>query len=329
VSAALGPPAVSDRGVALDGQIHLLLGLTQSLPGMSMEGTDPKKMRQETRFNSVLVAPRCPGGLSVKDASVAGLPARIYRPDTAVAPGDQDGAAIVYFHGGGFVVGDLDSHDGSCRLLAHRSRCTVISVEYRLAPEHPFPAAPEDARKAFLDVVARADALSLDPKRIAIGGDSAGGNLAAVASIMLRDAGGPMPAFQLLIYPGTDMTRGLPSQQIFASGFYLEGPTIDWFVAQYCPKEHVRDWRASPLFVEDCSNLPPAYVVVAGFDPLRDEGEAYARRLQEAGVPTESVEEPGLIHGFFSMAGISTTSRTATLRLADALNRALRPSNPS
>ncbi len=321
VNAVLGRPPINDRGAPLDRQLWVLLALEKLIPGAALVGGEPSKMRRDTRRSAALVAPHTPWPMKVETTTIAGCWARIYEPRRVSGSGRP---ALLYLHGGGFVVGDLVTHASCARMLAHYGECVVIALDYRLAPEHRFPAAVDDVRRAFLEVVERATALGIDSERVAIGGDSAGGNLSAVASIELRDAKGPMPAFQLLIYPATDMTRSATSQRTFDEGFYLEGETIDWFLEQYTPDPAVRTtWRASPLFVEDCAGLPPAHVVVAGFDPLRDEGEAYAQRLKEADVPCTITCESSLVHGFFNMGGASAACLTATIDLARALRRGL------
>lgn len=228
-----------------------------------------------------------------------GLRFRRYRPLDA-----PEGAlpTLIYYHGGGFVIGNLETHDSTCRRLANRSRCQVVAIDYRLAPEHPFPAAVEDAVAAFRHIAANAAAFEADPSRIAVGGDSAGGNLSAVLCLIQRDCGGPMPAFQLLIYPATDNVTQTESRRLFAEGYFLTRDLMDWFFNHYAPSGvNRRDPRISPLLVHDLSGLPPAFVLTAGFDPLRDEGRAYAEKLLGAGVKTTYVNYPGTIHGFFSM----------------------------
>jgi acetyl esterase len=225
---------------------------------------------------------------------------RRYRPLGAAA-----GTALptlVYYHGGGFVIGNIETHDSTCRRLANRSRCQVISIDYRLAPEHPFPAPIDDGIAAFRHVRDNAAALEVDAKRIAVGGDSAGGNIAAVVCQACRDAGEAGPAFQMLIYPATDTSRESPSRQKFADGYFLTKDLIGWFWQAYAPQgTDLTDLRLSPLLARDFAGLPPAFVLTAGFDPLRDEGRAYADRLIDAGVKTTYVNYPGTIHGFFSL----------------------------
>ncbi len=247
---------------------------------------------------------------------------RIYTPldcNDALLPG------LVFFHGGGFVLGDLDSHDDLCRVLANQSLCRVVSVDYRLAPECCFPAAVEDSFAATEWVSAHAAEFGIVADQIAVGGDSAGGNLAAVVAQLARDAGGPKIGFQLLIYPVTQLAGAeMPSMRENAKGYFLERESMDWFTRLYAPDAaHRSDPRLSPLLTKDLSGLPPAYVVTAGFDPLRDEGKAYADRLDEAGVPVTYVNYPGMIHGFFSMRGMIPKAREAVAASAAAVRAAL------
>jgi acetyl esterase len=209
---------------------------------------------------------------------------------------------LVYYHGGGFVIGNLDTHDSTCRRLANRSRCQVIAVDYRLSPEHPFPAPIDDGIAAFRHVRDHAASFGADVARIAVGGDSAGGAIAAVVCQTCRDAGEAMPAFQMLIYPATDSSTQSRSRREFAEGYFLTKDLIDWFWKAYVPAgTDPADLRLSPLLAPDFSNLPPAFVLTAGYDPLRDEGRAYADRLIDAGVKTTYVNYAGTIHGFFSL----------------------------
>ena len=224
---------------------------------------------------------------------------RRYRPLGAKA-----GAlpTLIYYHGGGFVIGNIETHDSTCRRLANKSRCQVISVDYRLAPEHPFPAPIKDALAAFRYVRENAPALEADASRLAVGGDSAGGALAAVVCQSLRDAGEAGPVFQMLIYPATDSSRESASRKALADGYFLTKELMDWFWKAYVPAgTDLADLRLSPLLAKDFKGLPPAFVLTAGYDPLRDEGRAYADRLLEAGVKTTYVNYPGTIHGFFSL----------------------------
>ena len=207
------------------------------------------------------------------------IPVRVYRPVT-----DSALPVVVFFHGGGWVIGDLDSHDTVCHRLAAGVPAVVVSVAYRLAPEHRFPAAVEDCEAATRWVSDHAGALGGDPDRLAVAGDSAGGNLAAVVALRARDAGGPPLAFQLLVYPVTDATRSQPSYTENGTGYLLEADTMRWFYDHYLGGADPARADVSPLFAPDLAGLPPALVVTAEFDPLRDEGEAYAERLRQAGV---------------------------------------------
>ena len=228
------------------------------------------------------------------------IPIRIYR-----ASHDASQPVIVFFHGGGWVVGNLDSHDGTCRRLCDAIGCTVISVDYRLAPEHLYPAAVDDSYAATKWAADNAASLKIDPKRIAVAGDSAGGNLAAVVAIAARDRGGPPLCHQLLTYPVTDMAFRSESYVTNGEGYFLTRSMMEWFGVQYVPEGHdVEDPLLSPLYAADLSKLPPATVITAEYDPLRDEGEAYAKRLIEAGVPTKLIRYEGVFHGFFSMNGM-------------------------
>jgi acetyl esterase len=231
----------------------------------------------------------------------------------------------VYFHGGGWVIGDLESHDQVCRALANAARCTVVAVDYRLAPEHKFPAAVEDAIAATRWVSDNAQSLGIDASRLAVGGDSAGGNLAAVVSLDARDRGGPPLVFQLLIYPGTDMRMDWPSHLRHAGQLPLRRPTMQWFVGHYLrgPGDEL-DWRASPLRAPSFRNLPPALVVTAGFDPLSDEGEAYARALSDGGVPVTHRRFDGQIHGFLNMGRIVADAARLVTLAGDALKGAFK-----
>jgi len=246
------------------------------------------------------------------------IPVRVYTPE-----GRAPFPVLVYFHGGGWVIGNLETHDGLCRHLANAAHCVVVSVDYRLAPEHPFPASGEDAYAATRWVAGNAAALGGDAKRIAVGGDSAGGNLSAVVSLMARDRGGPPIVFQLLVYPATDLPSANMSYRENGEGYFLTAKSMHWFFAHYCgANPDASDPYLCPLRAKNLGGLPPALVVTAGFDPLRDEGEAYAARLREAGVRTKLTRYPGMIHGFFGMGPLLTQARAATKEAADALRSA-------
>ena len=259
-----------------------------------------------------LTAPRADGGI---------IPLRLYRAAGAAA--ETSLPALVFFHGGGWVVGDLETHDPMCRHLANAARCAVIAVDYRLAPEHKFPAAVEDCFAATQWVAANYGALGVDGGRLAVGGDSAGGNLAAVVSLLARDRDAPRLSLQLLLYPALDFALSHPSHQRFAEGHLLTLATMRWFGEAYIRgPQDVADWRASPLRAPDLSGLPPAYVLTAGYDPLSDEGAAYAGRLRESGVPVEYRHLPGQIHGFLLMGKIIRAAGPALDDIAAALRAA-------
>ncbi len=253
-----------------------------------------------------------------------GLRIRTYRPLGSRA--DELLPGLVYFHGGGWVFGDLDSHDPLCRELCNLARCAVISVDYRLAPENRFPAALDDAIFAIRHVEQHAAEFAIDGTRLATGGDSAGGNLAAVAALTLRDQGGPRLKLQVLIYPVTDFSMDAPSYTSIANGFTLTKERMGYFRNAYLrgPAD-IADWRASPLKAQDMSRLPPALLIAAGHDPLVDEGKAYADRLAAAGVPVTYTCYDGMVHGFMSMAGGIDVGHTAIAEAAAALKRAFSP----
>jgi len=230
---------------------------------------------------------------------------------------------MVYFHGGGWVFGDLDSHDPLCRELCNLARCVVVSVDYRRAPEDRFPAAVDDSIAAVRYVAEHAADFGIDASRLAVGGDSAGGNLATVAALTLRDQGGPRLAFQVLIYPVTDFAMDAPSYTSIANGYTLTRDRMGYFRELYLRgPQDVGDWRASPLKAQDLSRLPPALIIAAGHDPLVHEGKAYAGRLTAAGVPVTYTCYDGLVHGFASMAGAMDAGHTAIAEAATALKRA-------
>ena len=277
-----------------------------------------RTMYRETR-GKLQSAP--PDVARVEDLSASGIPLRHYRP-LGWEPGDVL-PVLVYFHGGGWTIGDLDTHDGVCREYCNLVHCSVVSVDYRLAPEHRFPAAVEDAVAATRWVHRNAAALGVDPERIAVGGDSAGANLATVVALTFRDEGGPPLAFQVLVYPATDMAADSPSHAEFAVGYMLTREAIQWFRGNYLRgPEDIADWRASPLRARDFSRLPTAYVITAGFDPLRDEGRAYAQALEAAGVTVTYECFEGMIHGFITMSGAIAAGHHAIYRSATALRQA-------
>lgn len=310
------------EGLQLDPQIQLVLSLQRRMKRPLALQLPLAQARRGLEADSQVLETDPPRLASVEALTLqtgkGPIAARIYRPQGLHNPAP----ALVFYHGGGFVLGSLDSHDVPCRILALEARCVVISVDYRLAPEHAFPAGIEDAIAAFRAVAAEAAVLGLDPKRLAVGGDSAGGNFAAVvAQQTLRDK--LRPCFQLLIYPTTDFTMSFPSVYSLASGFLLEKRSMDWFRDQYL-QDHsdLKAPLASPLYGK-LEGLPPAFVMTAGFDPLRDEGEAYARKMQEAGVEVRLRRYDSLVHGFLNMSGGVKAARHAVRDAAQALRQGL------
>jgi len=263
---------------------------------------------------------------AVIDATIPGpagtlLRIRAYRPLDSGR--DELLPAMVYFHGGGWVFGDLDSHDPLCRELCNAARCAVVAVDYRLAPEHRFPAAVEDAVCAVRQVAQRAPDLGVDADRLAAGGDSAGANLTTVAALILREEGGPQLKLQVLIYPVTDFSMQAPSYARIANGYTLSKERMHYFRNCYLRgPQDISDWRASPLNAEDLSRLPPALLIAAGHDPLVDEGKAYADRLSSAGVAVSYTCYEGMVHGFVSMAGAIDAGHAAIAEAAAALRQA-------
>ena len=236
-------------------------------------------------------------------------PARIFWPED---PPEGALPLVVFFHGGGFVIGSSRVYARVTGHLANAAGAVVVSLDYRLAPEHPFPAAVEDAFAATRWAAVAASELGADPARLVVAGDSAGGNLAAVTALQAREAGGPALAGQVLLYPVTDMASVRPSFEAYGEGLFLERETMRWFAEAYVPDPGLRsDWRVSPLRAPDHHNLPPAYVLTAGLDPLRDEGEAYAKKLAAAGVAVTHRRWEGLIHGFLNMGGVVPEARAA------------------
>jgi acetyl esterase len=254
------------------------------------------------------------------DGGAGKLRGRLYIPRDAPDPGGM----LVFFHGGGFVVGDLDTHDNSCRFLARQAGVRVLAVEYRLAPEHRFPAAIDDALAAFRSAAAQASKLGADPTRLAVGGDSAGGNLAAAVAQLAAHEGGPAPVFQLLFYPWLDLSSKRDSYRLFRDGFYLTEADLDWYRDHYLSSDDdARDPRCSPLLTDRLAGVAPAYIATAGFDPLRDDGEEYAARLREAGVSAALRRHRGMFHGFYNTVAVGTIGREAILEAAGALRLGL------
>ena len=309
----------------LDPQVQALLDRIAAAGRPSLHTLTPEQARAEYMRSRRVLNPDPPEVATVVDRAIPGpggpLPVRIYRAfgtePTAQLP------ALVYFHGGGFTIGNLDTHDVVCRGLANSARCAVISVDYRLAPEHKFPAAVDDAVAATRWVAAQADELAIDAEHLAIGGDSAGGNLATVAALIARDSGGPKIAFQLLIYPPTHPPHDTPSATKFGKGYMQTRDVILYFRRNYIrtPADFA-DWRVAPLLAPDLSRLPPTLILAAGYDVLVDEGKAYADRLAAAGVDVTYKCYDGMIHGFITMGRIIDAANQAVAECGQALSRA-------
>src|SRR4051794_23010901 len=309
----------------LDPQAQTFLDQLAAAGGPQLNEMSPAEARQMMEMVNSLTGPG-PELPSVEDITIPGsdgpIPARVYRPST-----DGPLPALVWIHGGGWVIGSVAGSDSTCRHLASRADVTVVSVEYRLAPEHPFPAPVRDSYDAVRWVVDNAASLGIDPARVAVGGDSAGGNLSAVTTLIAVERGGPPIAFQLLVYPATDLLRSYPSHKENGEGYLLTSDAIEWFTDHYLSGEEndVKDKLVSPLYADEVElgSLPPAFVITAEFDPLRDEGEAYAKRLEQAGVPVRTLRVSGQIHGFFGMVGIMDAADAAVTEAANALRQAL------
>ena len=318
---ALSGKAVVRDGLTLHPEMQLILWAGKQRPHMFKlrAETVEKARRRMRRATALYDHPLIEVG-KVQDVSIEGgagpLPARHYAP-----PDASDGAPLlVFFHGGGFVLGDLDTHDAPCRLLCREARVHVLSIDYRLAPEHPFPAAVDDAIAAFRWAQRHAAELGADPNALLVGGDSAGGNLSAIVAQHYARSGPPLA--QLLLYPAIDRSTEHPSFKSLCDGFYLELDDMQWFDGMYMSgSDHVprTDPRISPLHGSELAAVCPAVVVTADFDPLRDEGEAYAARLEREGVRVVLRREAGLIHGFINMIGVGKVSRSTLTEIALAL----------
>jgi acetyl esterase len=323
-----GRSPVEIDGQRLDPGIQLLLALmARSGDGtLGGAGADPVAERRRARADALAAAGRPTPVGKVSEIQVDGgagvLPARHYAPPDASGPGLEP--LVVFFHGGGWVIGDLDTHDEPCRIICRHAGVHVLAVDYRLAPEHPFPAAVQDALAATRWALDHVGELGADPRRVGVAGDSAGGNLSAVVARMLAREGGQHLALQALIYPGTDFVSRTRSQELFGRGLFLTQEAMDWFREQYVPNgADPSDPRLSPLRAHDLRELAPALILTAAFDPLRDEGEAYARALHEAGNRVVLRRFPGLIHGFINFTAVNRAAREATIALAGMIRGAL------
>ncbi len=288
----------------LDPDSEAFLELIKSLGRPKINSLPPLEAREVFRRGRLATQPELPHVDRVREYMASGphgpIPVRVYR---GAGTADMGPLPVhVYYHGGGWVLGDLDSHDWVCRKIANAALCAVVSVDYRMAPEHVFPAAFDDALAAVYWVADNAALLKIEPSRIAVGGDSAGGNLAAAVALALRDnAKGPKLKAQILVYPATDLSMSGDYYGRFTEGLILTDETMRWFIDLYVPDAAQRkDWRASPLLAQSLERLPPTLVLTAGFDPLCAEGEAYADRLEKSGVKVTRKTYPGQIHGFVS-----------------------------
>jgi acetyl esterase len=304
----------------LDPQAKTLLDQLAALGGPPIHSLTPEQVRAGMVSFGVAATPEPVG--RVVNRTIPGpageLPIRIYTPS-----GSGPFPILVFFHGGGWVICDLDTHDPICRSLTNGAGCAVVSVDYRLAPEHKFPAAPEDCYAATQWAAAHAAEIDGDAARLAVGGDSAGGNLAAVVAQMARDRGGPPLVFQLLIYPATDLSKAAPSVEENGEGYFLTRDDMHWFGNHYIRGDEDKlNPLASPYLAEDLRGLPPALIITGEFDPLRDEGERYGQRLQESGVPTTFSRYDGMIHGFLSFADFLNQGKLALAESSRALRAA-------
>ena len=305
----------------LDPQAQRVIDAIAALNLKPVEESTPAEARESIRTRTAALGP-FPDVAAVADhrVPVAGgeITVRAYSPG-----GRGPHPALVYYHGGGWVIGDLYTHDGLCRSLTNAARCAVLSVDYRLAPESKYPVPVEDSYAALLWIVANADRLGIDRRRIAVGGDSAGGNLATVMALLSRDRGGPRLAHQVLIYPVTDHDLDTRSYRENATGYVLTREGMRWFWSHYLAREaQGREPYASPLRASSLAGLPPALVITAEYDPLCDEGEAYAARLRDAGVPVTLTRYPGMFHGFVRMTNILDKARAALDEIASSVQKA-------
>jgi acetyl esterase len=308
----------------LDPQIEFVIGLVKKANAPEFWQLTPDQAREQYSLRVAKLAVKEPI-FRTEDRRIPGpgspIPIRIYTPREP-RPGEKL-PVLLWFHGGGFVIGSIDTHDSVCRMLANQADCIVVSADYRLAPECKFPAAVEDCEAALKWVALHAVEFGADPQAIALGGDSAGANLATVVAILARDAGHPKIAFQLLIYPCAAPEPETPSHYKFAEGYVLSRNTITWFFRLYQrSRADSNDFRFAPLIADDLANLPPALVLVAGYDPLRDEGVDYAKRLIEAGNRVRLVNYEGMIHGFILMGGAVDAAKRAVAESAQALREA-------
>ncbi len=300
--------------VPLDPAIKMVLDQLASAGGPALNEVSPDEARLMMKTLSTIEGePEAVG--RVEDRAIAGVPVRVY----GAASGSSPQPILVWYHGGGWVIGDLDTTDGVARKLSNRADAVVVSVDYRLAPEAPSPAATDDCWAVLEWVAANGAELGGDPSRIAVGGDSAGGNLSALMAIKARDAGIPL-RLQLLVYPAVDLTMSFPSIDENGEGYLLTKDSMVWFTNHYLAGADPKDPALSPYFVDDVSGVTAAYIITAEFDPLRDEGEAYGERLKDAGVAVDVKRYDGMIHGFYGLGIVTPVADQAI----DASGAALR-----
>jgi acetyl esterase len=309
----------------LDPLVKGFLDQMAAVPGPKLFELSPEEGRVVFRAMMELIGPKDVPIGKVENTAMPGprgnIALRVYTP---VAAGGEPLPALVYFHGGGFVIGDLETHDGLCRQFANEGGFRVIAVDYRLAPEHKFPAALDDAFAAVMWIEANASKLGVDANRIAVGGDSAGGALAAAVTQLAKAKGGPKIGFQLLMFPVMQIGNETASRREFALGYFLDKPTLDWFFGHYIPVgTDTIDARVSPLHASDFKNLPPAYALLAGFDPLHDEGLAYAEKLRDAGVRVDVADYADLVHCFIYMQAVLPQAQGAVAAAAKAVRAGL------
>ncbi|WP_149540790.1 alpha/beta hydrolase [Siccirubricoccus phaeus] len=306
----------------IDPGAQSVLDLIKQLGRPPIHTLTPAEAREASAKSRTILQPEGEAVAECEDMECPGPrgPIRLRRYRAAGTAAAEKLPCLLYLHGGGWVIGDLDSHDQPCRLLANAARCCVIAVDYRMAPEHPYPAAVEDCAAALRFVAAQVEALRLDPARLAVGGDSAGGNLAAVLALMSRDGELPPVGFQMLLYPATDMAGEHPAYQRFTEGLILTDKTMRWFIDHYVPEKARRyDWQASPLRAASLAGTATAYVMTAGYDPLVDEGAAYARRLEADGVRVTHIHMADQIHAFLTMGKFVPASDLALRQAALAV----------
>jgi len=312
-----GRPTRNDRGDVIDPELHVLLDLMERSGQPPLERQSPAQARASYRFGVELLGPRATH--PVRTLAAEGLELRVHR-----ARPFGTGPAVVFFHGGGFVIGDAPTYDGVVGELARRSGCTFISVPYRQAPEHPFPAGIDDALRGFRWVMNHTDALGIDPERVAVMGDSAGATLAITVAQAQLATGGPMPAMQCLVYPAIERSAHTASREHLSEGYILTREVLDYFTRHYLGGPvNPRDPRLAPMAFPTPEHMPRTLLVTAGFDPLRDEGEAYGEHLDRHGVAVDHIYWPDLVHGSFTMGGVLGTPRRRVNALAERLARAI------